>query len=275
MKLIVLALAAGTAVAECPNVSGSVATKAGQRKAAARERPARGSPRHLKHTKGTPAPRKPTHAPRGGPPSARTARDTAPRRRPKPHKNAQACSGHGSCGAFDECACFPNWQEADCSGRTCPFAAAHVDTPKGDLDGSADALSGTGTTVIAGSSVYPHGTTEQYPYMADSAGTQLTNTGHAYAECGNKGICDRGSGECECFPGYSGAGCQKATCADPTCSGHGICMNAQNLAAAGPRQRLQPVGRGGRVFLPLRAGLLGPDVRLEDVQVRHRPLVLR
>merc|ERR1719399_2830099 len=166
MKLIVLALAAGTAYAECPN----------------------------------------------------------------------ACSGHGSCGAFDECVCFPNWQEADCSGRTCPFAAAHVDTPKGDLDGSADALSGpaagvnTVNNVVVGSSVYPHGTTEQYPYMADSAGTQLTNTGHAYAECGNKGICDRGSGECECFPGYAGAGCQKATCADPTCSGHGICMNAANLA---------------------------------------------
>ena len=52
-----------------------------------------------------------------------------------------------------------------------PSCAAHVDTPKGDLDGSPDALSGTGTTVIAGSSVYPHGTTEQYPYMADSAGT--------------------------------------------------------------------------------------------------------
>ena len=67
MKLIVLALAAGTAVAECPNVSSSVATKAGQRKAAARERPARGSPRHLKHTKGTPRPRKPTPAPRGDP----------------------------------------------------------------------------------------------------------------------------------------------------------------------------------------------------------------
>merc|ERR1719313_567962 len=142
-----------------------------------------------------------------------------------------ACSGHGSCGAFDECVCFPNWQEADCSGRTCPFAAAHVDTPKGDLDGSADALSGPSQNVVSGSMVYPHGTTEQYPYMADSAGTQLTNTGHAYAECGNKGICDRGSGECECFPGYAGAGCQKATCADPTCSGHGICMNAQNLAA--------------------------------------------
>ena len=143
-----------------------------------------------------------------------------------------ACSGHGSCGAFDECVCFPNWQEADCSGRTCPFAAAHVDTPKGDLDGSADALSGTGTTVVDGSTVYPHGTTEQYPLMVDSAGGSLTNTGHAYAECGNKGICDRKSGECDCFPGYSGAGCQKAACGDATCSGHGVCMSAQDLAAA-------------------------------------------
>ena len=110
-----------------------------------------------------------------------------------------------------------------------------MDTPKGDLDGSADALSAPGTkmngkAVVYGSTVYPYGTDEQYPYVVDSAGTWLTNTGHAYAECGNKGICDRGSGECECFPGYAGAGCQKATCADPTCSGHGICMNAENLA---------------------------------------------
>ena len=149
-----------------------------------------------------------------------------------PNSCPNSCSGHGTCGTFDECICYPNWQEADCSGRTSPFAAAHVDTPKGDLDGSADALSGTGTTVIAGSTVYPHGTTEQYPLMVDSAGGSLTNTGHAYAECGNKGICDRKSGECDCFPGYSGAGCQKAACGDATCSGHGVCMSAQDLAAA-------------------------------------------
>ena len=143
-----------------------------------------------------------------------------------------ACSGHGTCGAFDECHCYPNWQEADCSGRTCPFALSHVDSPQGDLDGSADALSGPGSTVIVDSTVYPYGTTEQYPLMVDSFGRELVNTAHAYSECGNKGICDRKSGECECFPGYEGAGCQRASCPDPTCSGHGSCMSAADLAAA-------------------------------------------
>jgi hypothetical protein len=143
-----------------------------------------------------------------------------------------ACSGHGTCGAFDECHCFPSWQEADCSGRTCPFALAHVDSPKGDLDGSADALSGRTTTVIEGNTVYPYGTTEQYPLMVDTFGRELINTAHAYAECGNKGLCDRKSGECECFPGYEGAGCQRASCGDPTCSGHGTCMSAKDLAKA-------------------------------------------
>ena len=78
MKLIVLALAAGTAVAECPNVSSSVATKAGQRKAAARERPARGSPRHLTAGSGTPAPTETHKRAARGPPSARTARAARP-----------------------------------------------------------------------------------------------------------------------------------------------------------------------------------------------------
>ena len=48
--------------------------------------------------------------------------------------------------------------------------------------------------------------------MADTAGNVLDNTGHDYMECSNKGLCDRGSGQCECLPGYDGAACQRASC---------------------------------------------------------------
>ena len=135
-----------------------------------------------------------------------------------------ACSGHGTCGAADTCTCYQNYQSNDCSERTCYFGLAHVDSPKGDLNADGQ-VSGPLTTVVTGSEVFPWGTTEQFP-NADA------NEGHFYMECSNKGICDRKSGECDCFPGYAGAGCQKAACGDATCSGHGVCMSAQDLAAA-------------------------------------------
>ena len=48
--------------------------------------------------------------------------------------------------------------------------------------------------------------------MVDTADVLSTNTAHGYAECSNKGLCDRGSGNCECLPGYEGAACQRASC---------------------------------------------------------------
>jgi len=140
-----------------------------------------------------------------------------------------ACSGKGSCSKFDMCQCYSNYQGNDCSEKTCPFGTAHVDSPKGDLDGSFGELSGPLTTLIDGSTVYPVGTEEQYPAMKDSSGTTLTNTAHYYMECSNKGLCDRKVGECECFEGYEGNSCQRASCPN-ACSGHGTCETIKELA---------------------------------------------
>lgn len=116
----------------------------------------------------------------------------------------------------------------------CQFGLAHVDTPKGDLDASSGALSGPGTTVIAGNDVYHCGTTEQYPAATDSSGNVLENYAHEYRECSNKGLCDRSSGTCQCFDGYEGTACQRASCPSGTggvCSGHGTCHTIKELAA--------------------------------------------
>ena len=73
-----------------------------------------------------------------------------------------------------------------------------------------------------GSTVYPFGTTEQYP-------DAMSQEGHFYMECSNKGMCNRDDGTCECFPGYEGSACQRASCPND-CSGHGTCETIKELA---------------------------------------------
>lgn len=80
------------------------------------------------------------------------------------------CSGHGTCGKENVCACFEGWQggAADCSFRECPVGTAWFDKP----------------------------------YADDLA--------HQPVECSNAGICDYGSGLCKCFDGYTGNACQRS-----------------------------------------------------------------
>ena len=148
-----------------------------------------------------------------------------------------ACSGNGLCESNDMCACYANWQGADCSLRTCMSGIAWITTAKGDLnyDGDTDDLVMYDSDHTYASNSVPYVTTpetgdagdwERWPGYFASGGK---DEGHFYMECSNRGICDRSSGQCNCFPGYTGEACRRTTCPSD-CSGHGTCQTVKQLA---------------------------------------------
>jgi hypothetical protein len=186
-----------------------------------------------------------------------------------------ACSSHGICTNYDMCQCYRNWMANDCSERVCQFGLAHVDTPKGDLDASSGALTGPETNVISNSEVYPYGTTEQFPQMVDSQGTVLQNTAHYYMECSNKGICDRQAGSCECFPGYEGSACQRASCPSSSagvCSGHGTCQSIKEISTKDYNNIYELWDKSATLGCVCDAGYYGADCSLRHCKYGVDPL---
>jgi len=107
-----------------------------------------------------------------------------------------SCSGHGKCLTADVCECETRWVGSDCSERECPYGVSWVTAA----------------------------TTEGAPMGRISAINAGLGGMHPYAECSNKGVCDRSTGECQCFEGYAGRGCRRQACPND-CSGHGRCVD--------------------------------------------------
>jgi len=109
------------------------------------------------------------------------------------------CSGHGTCnGATGECACQDGWGSksdiASYKSPDCRFRTCPADR----------VWSGIPTTASLVHNVL--------------------------AECSNMGVCNRVTGACECFPGFTGDACQRSSCPND-CSGHGKCMSIKQMQA--------------------------------------------
>lgn len=138
------------------------------------------------------------------------------------------CSGHGSCGANDKCTCYkrPN---------------------NDDAWQAADCSERTCPKAVAWVS---------YPVAGN-------NDAHESVECSNKGLCDRKTGECQCFEGYDGVACERTVCPND-CNGRGVCYTQTQLAQAAGTTYSTPWDAKKNVGCVCDLGYRGPDCSLQE-----------
>ena len=105
--------------------------------------------------------------------------------------------------------CEGQYMGNDCTEKVCAFGLSSNASPFLSTAGWGDNLFAPGSN--------------SYMDWYNGAARGLQNGGaHTYSECSGQGICDRTTGLCNCFDGYTGKGCRRTDCPND-CSGHGMC----------------------------------------------------
>lgn len=124
--------------------------------------------------------------------------------------------------------CTGNYMGSDCTQRVCPFGLSANTSP--------NIKNGLTSAIHTDDELYAPTSRIAECTLVDGACDSATFLGdtdkflgtHSYAECSAQGVCDRETGMCQCFDGYTGVGCRYTTCPNE-CSGHGMCT--QNAKA--------------------------------------------
>lgn len=148
------------------------------------------------------------------------------------------CSGHGTCDFLtqQDCQCYTNMEgEAEWVGPDCS----------------------------------QHACPRDYAWVANVA--VGANDMHPWVECSNKGVCNRETGECECFVGYEGTACQRTSCPQD-CNNRGTCRPQQRLAASADRVYDTPWDARKHVGCVCDIGYRGPACELQECRSGADPL---
>jgi len=131
-----------------------------------------------------------------------------------------ACSQRGTCNDENVCNCFDGWTGGDCARRSCPYglswSATSYDNLVDDRTGADIIMSSPGGYgVWNGDELDLEAAFEDmYPKVPGL---------RQYTECSSRGTCDYTEGTCNCFDGFEGKGCRRASCPND-CNGHGRCL---------------------------------------------------
>jgi len=205
-----------------------------------------------------------------------------------------SCSGHGTCNNLDVCTCYEEgkplyfgWAYDPVAGNDYTYSTKQLsETAKtiGDLQHevfSAETLvkaQFTGAdcsewTCPRGMSWSQMDTTlgQLNAVYVGSAEKTVWMTHEDNVECSDAGMCDRGTGSCQCFPGYTGSACQRTECPND-CNGHGICQSNIRFAADAGARYIGAWDAGMQYGCLCDSGFRGPDCSLKECPSSDDPL---